>query len=219
MKTLVIIPAYNTAGYVAKLIPSVKQYVSDIVVINDGSTDETSNVARAAGAEVLRHERNLGKGAALKTGFSYALGRDFDVVITLDSDGQHNPAYIPAFLTAFSKAGADLIIGSRLRDKADMPLDRRFSNWTTSRLISALLRTKIDDLQCGYRLYSRKLLADIQLESDRFEFETEIVIKAVKSGFKPVFIPIKVEYGPGFPTQINRLTDTLRWCRRVIETI
>jgi dolichol-phosphate mannosyltransferase len=102
---------------------------------------------------------------------------------------------------------------------ANMPWERRFSNWTTSYLLSQLLKVKIEDLQCGYRLYSRRLLESLNLESDRFELETEIVIKAVHGGMMPHFIPIKVEYGYGFPTQMNRFTDTLRWCRRVLEDI
>lgn len=219
MKPLVIIPAYSSAKYLPKLISTAKNYISDILVIDDGSSDDTSAAARKAGATVYCHERNKGKGAALKTGFRYALDHDFDCVITLDSDGQHDPAYIPAFLNAQSQTGADLIIGSRLRDKADMPLDRRFSNWATSRLVSLLLRTNIEDLQSGYRLYSRQLLGELRLESDRFELETEIVIKAVRKGYPPVFVPIKVEYGRGFPTHMNRFDDTIRWCKMVLKTI
>ncbi|HBC45950.1 MAG TPA: hypothetical protein DCZ43_02780, partial [candidate division Zixibacteria bacterium] len=94
----------------------------------------------------------------------------------------------------------------------DMPWQRRFSNWTTSHLLSLLLKVKIEDLQCGYRVYSKRLLEQLQLESDHFELETEIVIKAIKAGIMPHFIPIKVEYGYGFPTQMSPIADTLRWC-------
>jgi glycosyltransferase involved in cell wall biosynthesis len=219
MKPLAIIPAYNSESYLTKLLPEVQGYISDILVVDDGSADATSATAESLGATVLRHPTNRGKGAALKTGFAYALENNIDMVLTLDSDGQHNPQYIPAFLQAFEKTGIDLIIGSRILDKVDMPWQRRFSNWTTSHLLSLLLKVKIDDLQCGYRLYSRQLLERLQLESDHFELETEIVIKAIRVGIMPHFIPIKVEYGYGFPTQMSPITDTLRWCRRVLADI
>jgi glycosyltransferase involved in cell wall biosynthesis len=217
MKPIAIIPAYNSANYLEKLIPGVKEYISDILVINDGSSDQTSQIVVQLGATVLSHAINLGKGAALKTGFRYALENNFDPIITLDSDGQHDPKYIHDFLRTHTETSADIIIGSRVFDKADMPWDRRFSNWATSQIISLLLKTKIEDLQCGYRLYSRKLIESLRLESDRFELETEIVIKAFKAGFVPHFIPIVVEYGFGFPTQMNRFVDTIRWWRCVLE--
>jgi glycosyltransferase involved in cell wall biosynthesis len=217
MKPIAIIPAYNSANYLEKLIPRVKEYIPDNLVINDGSTDQTSLIAEQSGATVLSHVKNLGKGAALKTGFQYAVENNYDPIITLDSDGQHDPKYIHDFLRAYTESNCDIIIGSRVYDKADMPWDRRFSNWATSHIVSLLLKTKIEDLQCGYRLYSRKLIESLSLESDRFELETEIVIKAFKAGFVPHFIPIVVEYGFGFPTQMNRFVDTIRWWRCVLE--
>jgi glycosyltransferase involved in cell wall biosynthesis len=216
-KPLVLIPAYNSFNYLEKLIPGVLKYIPDILVVDDGSTDATTELADSPGVHILRHSSNRGKGAALKTGFDYALREGFEVIVTLDSDGQHDPQYIPAFLKAYEDTNCDLIIGSRIHDKVDMPWDRRFSNWTTSHLLSLLLRAKIEDIQSGYRLYSRRLLESLHLESDRFELETEIVIKAVQSGMMPNFIPIRVEYGYGFPSQMNRFSDTLRWCRRVLE--
>ncbi len=219
IKPLVLIPAHNSFNFLGKLIPEVKKYSSDILVVDDGSTDATSEMAESSGVHILRHFSNRGKGAALKTGFEYMLREGFDVVLTLDSDGQHDPQYIPEFLKAYNDTQGDLIIGSRIHDKADMPWDRRFSNWTTSHLISLLLRAKIEDIQSGYRLYSRRILETIHLESDRFELETEVVIKAVQSGMTPHFIPIKVEYGYGFPSHMSRFSDTFRWCRRVLELI
>jgi glycosyltransferase involved in cell wall biosynthesis len=219
MKPIVIIPAYNTSKLLPKLIDNVKNYIPDIIVIDDGSTDETSASAENVGARVIRHEINRGKGSALKDAFEVMVNEGYDIGITIDSDGQHEPKYIPDFLMAYERTRADLIIGSRLLDGADMPWDRRFSNWTTSKLMTYLLKTKIDDLQCGYRLYSKNLIEQVKLESMRFELETEIIIKAVKMGITPLFIPIKVDYGFGFPTRMNRLVDTIRWCRAVLEYI
>ena len=217
MRVIAVIPAYNSAAALSFLLPAVKAQLPDIVVVDDGSTDETSLISSREGAKVIRHEANRGKGAALKTGFAYALEKGHDLIITLDSDDQHNPRYIPLFLRAYNKSGADLIIGSRAGNKGDMPRDRRFSNWATSRILSLLLKKRIEDSQCGYRLISGKLLESISLESEKFELETEMIIKAVRAGFNIEFLPIMVRYGKAFPTHISRFVDTLRWCRKVLE--
>ena len=219
MKVIAVIPALNSAIYLARLLPEVKKHVADILVIDDGSTDETKSAAELCGATVIRHKVNRGKGAALKTGFEYALQNDFDIIITLDADCQHDPQYIPNFIEAYQNSGADLIVGSRVKDKADMPRERRFSNWATSHILSFLLKYKVEDSQCGYRLHTRKLLESLKLESDRYELETEMIIKAIQSGFTVRFIPVRVEYGYGYPSHISHVKDTLRWCRRVLESI
>jgi len=121
MNPIAIIPAYNSESYLAKLIPEVGNYIPDILVVDDGSTDATSSTAESLGATVLRHPTNRGKGAALKTGFAYALENNFNPILTLDSDGQHDPQYITAFLQTYEQAGSDLIIGSRILDKLICP--------------------------------------------------------------------------------------------------
>lgn len=217
MKIIVVIPAYNSADTLSLLLPAVKALLPDIVVVDDGSVDETSLVSSRGDAKVIRHETNRGKGAALKTGFAYALENGYDLIITLDSDSQHDPKYIPLFLQAYNKSGADLIIGSRFLNKGDMPWDRRLSNRITSIILTLLLKKRIEDSQCGYRLISRRLLESISLQSEKFELETEIIIKAVRVGIDIEFLPITVKYGKMFPTHISRLVDTLRWCRKVLE--
>lgn len=218
-RPVVIIPAYNSASTLAPLLANIRDFVENIIVVNDGSDDETFEIARSAGAIVIGHEKNMGKGKAVRSGFARALEGDYDSIITMDSDGQHRPEFIPSFLAAFRDSDADLIIGSRKSDLADMPWDRRFSNWMTSHLLSALLRTQIEDSQCGFRLYRRNFIMAVEFESDRFEIETEAIIKAVQRGYKIKFIPIKVNYGAGFPTNINPFIDTWRWCRKVLEFI
>ena len=219
MKAIAVIPALNSAVYLQRLLPAVKHHVADILVVDDGSTDDTANTAESCGATVIKHDTNRGKGAALKAGFAYALKNEYDIILTLDADCQHDPKYIPSFLEAFNKGGADLIVGSRVNDKADMPRERRLSNWLTSHILTFLLKHNIEDSQCGYRLHTRKLLESVKLDSDRYELETEIIIKAIQSGFAVKFIPVRVEYGYGYPSHISHVKDTLRWCRRVLEII
>jgi glycosyltransferase involved in cell wall biosynthesis len=212
-------PAYNSADTIAKAVEGVFSYIPNVIVVDDGSSDRTGEIAESVGAAVVRLDKNRGKGAALSAGFNFALEAGYDIIITLDSDGQHNPKYIPAFLNAFHETRTDLIIGSRITKMSFMPWDRRFSNWATSHILSALLKKKIEDSQSGYRLYSERFLRSVQFESQRFEVETEAIIKAVQGGFSLQFIPITVEYIDGFPTHMNRLVDTCRWCRKVLELI
>jgi len=135
-------------------------------------------------------------------------------------DGQHKPTYIPAFINAYKNTEADIVIGSRKNDKADMPLNRRFSNWCTSKLLSLFLTTNIEDSQSGYRIISREVLGKkSKLKSDNFELETELIIKAHQAGFQIAFTPIRVEYGKDFPSEISGIVDTCRWVRLVLELI
>ena len=219
MKTLAIIPAYQTADYLKDVIVNTKKYLPDVLIVDDGSGGSIRQVAEDNGAIVECHIINRGKGAALKTGFKYAIEHDYDAVITLDSDGQHDPRYIPDFLTAYERYRADLIIGSRASQNTDMPFDRRCSNFLTSHFLSLMLGQKIEDSQSGFRLISVPLLKAVKLKSDRFQLETEIIIKAVKAGFKIGFVPIKVVYGKNFPSSINRWLDTCRWLEMVLEEI
>jgi glycosyltransferase involved in cell wall biosynthesis len=219
MRLLAIIPAFQAVSYIRGVIDSAKDRVSDILVVDDGSTDGTGEIAKSAGAIVIRHDSNRGKGAALKTGFAYAIEHDYEAVVTLDADGQHDPKYIPDFLSVQASTGASIVIGSRIHDKADMPWQRRCSNFLTSRALSLLLRTKIEDSQSGYRLIRTEILKNLPLISDHYQLETEIIIKAVKAGYKIAFVPIKVIYGLDFPTSIRGWADTFRWIRLVLREI
>lgn len=219
MKTLVIVPAFNSADTLPDLLPRIRSYADDFVVVDDGSSDNTADIASELGVDVIKHNNNLGKGAAIKTGFAYALENGFDTVITIDSDCQHDPGDIPRFIQAYSQSGADMIIGSRKQGKYGMPWPRRFSNWSTSRFLSMILKRNIEDSQCGYRLISGKLLKSISLISNRFELESEIIIKAVRAGFKIGFLPIKVDYRGNLLSHMRPFADTIRWCRAVLKLI
>ena len=198
--TAVLISAFNAAETLGALLEQLSRAgrFDHIVVVDDGSIDTTAAVARNAGVCLLRHERNRGKGAALRTGFEYVVSStEATDVVTLDSDLQHDPSTIPAFLEARQRSGADIVVGVRKRFGSGMPLNRVFSNAVTSALVSARTGVSIADSQSGFRLISRQVLKAITLEQDGFEAETELLIKASRRGFTIYGIPIATIYRGG----------------------
>jgi len=196
--TAVLIPALNAAQTLKEVLLKVRSFVPPeaIVVVDDGSTDATARIAQESGAYVIRHGVNRGKGAALRSGFEYVLGKtELRCVITLDADLQHDPAEIPMFVTRWKQGDVDVIVGSRKRFGSGMPFHRRMSNAITSLLVSARAGVVIQDSQSGYRCISRKVLSAIEVESDGYEAETEMLIKAARKGFKLDFVPIATIYG------------------------
>jgi len=173
---LAFIPAWNEATRIGAVVEATGDYLP-VLVVDDGSSDETSAVAKAAGAVVLRHKQNQGKGVALMTGFAWALEQGYDAVLTLDADGQHDPADIPQFLAAYEADAGDLIIGRR--DFSQMPFPRSYSNPFGSWLLSLALKNRIYDNQSGYRLHSRRLLERLDLTTIGFELEVEVIIQTL----------------------------------------
>ena len=210
-RALVLIPSYNAAKTVGNVVREAKQYVPDVVVINDGSRDDTAAVARAAGAEVVDHPQNRGKGGALKTGFAYAIQHGYDVVITLDADGQHLPREIPKFLRAREEMKGDLIIGSRSHLFDQMLPRRRLANRFSAWTIAKASKTGITDSQSGFRLYSANMLRNIRLRTEGFDLESEVIVRAGVGGFKVITIPIDLGFVDGISTSHYKpLKDTLR---------
>jgi glycosyltransferase involved in cell wall biosynthesis len=196
--TLVLIPAYNAGLYLADLIRRIRSTVGDmhILVVDDGSTDNTSEIAQKVGTVLHRHETNMGKGAALQTGFDYAKSQTtIGFILTIDADLQHLPEDIPKFIEAQKQTGASIIIGWRERKGTNMPLHRILSNTLTSALVSMKTGKKIKDSQCGFRLIQRKVFENIHLESRGYEAETEFLIKAARLGFTIGFVPVNTVYG------------------------
>jgi glycosyltransferase involved in cell wall biosynthesis len=189
---LVVIPAYQAAATLAAVVEASARYLP-VLVVDDGSTDETADLAEAAGAEVLRQVPNQGKGAALRAGMRRALDRGASAVVTLDADGQHDPARIPAFLDAFRARQAPLIIGQR--DFSRMPLSRRLANNLGTWTFSWAVGRPIADNQSGYRLIARPLLPRL-LESQEpgFEFEVEMITLAIRAGLAIDWVPIPTIY-------------------------
>lgn len=190
---LVLIPAYNEGERVAPVVRQVLTYLP-VLVVDDGSTDETAFFAREAGAEVLLQTPNQGKGAALLTGFAAALDRGCQAVITLDADGQHDPAEIPAFIAAYHELRADLVIGKR--DFSQMPPVRRLANTLGTALFSRAIGQSVPDNQSGYRLISRRMMEAVRNPAERgFEFEVEMIVTCVQKGFTLAWVPIRTIYG------------------------
>jgi len=192
-KGCALIPAYNEERAIASVVRSARAYLP-VLVIDDGSRDGTARLAGEAGAEVLANPRNLGKGAALQAGMRQALARGDDFIITLDADGQHDPGEIPAFLNAYNKTRADLIIGQR--DFSKMPPVRRLSNTLGTLLFSWAVGARIPDNQSGYRLIGRRLLEVLgQSRETGFEFEVEMIVLCRLHRLKMAWVPIKTIYG------------------------
>ena len=212
MKPCVIIPAYNEAENIADLVRDIRKQKLDILVIDDGSSDNTASLAQINGAVVLKNQRNLGKGASLIKGFDYILKNGFDACITMDGDGQHRPEEIPNFIKAAANSNNGIIIGNRMAKSANMPFIRVITNKLMSWLISKIIRQKISDSQCGFRLLKKEVLKKMKLRTAKFEIESEIIIEASRNGFKIASIPITSVY-INETSHINPFTDTLRFLR------
>ena len=215
MKTCVLIPTYNESKTIAELVTQIKAERLDCLVIDDGSLDETAEIARSSGAAMIIHKENQGKGASLKTGFNYALEKGYEAVVVLDGDGQHNPRDVRRFIEAARKTGADMIVGNRMGNTRSMPPIRRATNRWMSNFISKMCGQHIPDTQCGFRLIRSNILKKIRLISSKYEAESELLIRAGKD-FKIVSIPIKSIYNNQV-SSINPLKDTFRFARLIIR--
>src|SRR5207245_9004247 len=171
---------------VGDVVRAWREISNNIVVINDGSKDGTASAATIAGAEVVSHPQNRGKGAALKTGFAWALQRGYDAVITLDADGQHLPREIPKFLRSREETKADLIIGGRAHLFGEMLPRRRLANRFSAWSIAKASKTGITDSQSGFRLYSANLLRNVRLRTEGFDLDSELIVRAGLGGFKVI---------------------------------
>jgi glycosyltransferase involved in cell wall biosynthesis len=188
---IALIPAYNEARYIADVVKRTLAHLP-VIVIDDGSSDGTGAAAALAGAKVVAHKVNQGKGAALNTGFDYAAKRGVDAAITLDADGQHDPDEIPLFIDAFRAGKGDLIIGQRAF--AEMPAKSQFGNRVGTWLLGKAMGQPVPDNQSGYRLLSRPVMEQVRPSSSRFEAEVEILLRAQMAGFRLAWVPIKTIY-------------------------
>ncbi|MFO7896161.1 MAG: glycosyltransferase family 2 protein [Candidatus Cloacimonadales bacterium] len=192
----VIVPIYNAEKYLPELIGRIAQQIprQNIIAVNDASQDSSASICQELQIETINFSHNRGKGAALQAGFKYALERGFSHAFSIDSDLQHLPEDIPRFLTQLAQTEADLIIGCRKFSLKTMPWPRIFSNSTTSKIVSLVSKSKIYDSQSGYRLYHLKPLQKMKFRSERYQFETEVILKLAKKNGSFSFVPIDTIY-------------------------
>jgi glycosyltransferase involved in cell wall biosynthesis len=212
MTVWALIAAFNEAPNIARVVAGVRPHVAHVLVVDDGSTDGTRQAAEAAGAQVISHAQNRGKGAAVRTGISAALASDATHVLLLDGDGQHEPDDAPALIEAARRGVADLVLGERPFDRATMPRSRywtnRISSWVISRVF---VGTEVGDAQSGYRLVATEVLRRLRLSGRGYEIETEMLIKAARRGARLARVPIHLRYD-GAASKLRPLLDTTRTC-------
>jgi glycosyltransferase involved in cell wall biosynthesis len=213
---IAVIPAYNEEKNMRAVVKKTLQHTDFVIVVDDGSNDNTSEEARQSGAFVIRNEVNKGKAGAMNVGFKHALKKGADFIVVLDADGQHDPDEIPVFVNKIDE-GFDLVVGARQFNRELMPVRRILANAFSSFLTSLATCTKILDSQSGYRVIRRNVLEKICFTSSRYQIETEMLIKAAKCGFKICFVPIKTIYTPQAQSKINQLIDPARFVFLVVK--
>lgn len=218
MKTCILTPAHNESEAIGGLVKGIRDRQLPVIVIDDGSSDDTGSIAKENGAVVLRNEQKMGKGRSLQRGFEYVLDQGYDCVIIMDGDGQHDVGDIDQFIKKATEYPASVVTGTRMQDPQGMPLVRLWTNRFMSLLISALCKQRIPDTQCGFRLIGREVLKNIKLTADAFEIETEILVQASKKGFKIYSVPIKTIYGNEV-SKIHPLKDTCRFVKYIVNEI
>lgn len=206
-----IIPAYCEEKHVGEVVERTLQQVDNVLVVDDGSPDATTANARAAGATVVTHERNVGKGESIKTGLRYWLERGFQHMIILDADGQHLPEEIARFIAA-APAGAAMLIGTRMNDVRTMPVLRRLVNRYMSQRISRVCGQDVPDTQCGFRMISASVIPGLLHGAERFDYETEALFIVSRKGGKIESVPISTVYGDEV-SSIHPVRDTIRFLK------
>ena len=217
MTTGAILPALNAARFLAEVIATIRSLHPDmrILIVDDGSTDGTAETATAAGAEVITHRVNMGKGEALKTGYQWALEQQLEWVFTMDSDGQHLPGEMQGFMDAAKTENLDIVVGTRMAATEGMPWLRKKTNQVTSWTVSHLAGCNIPDSQNGYRLYRVETLRNLTLKTSRYDSESEILVRLARKKFKIGSAPVTTVYGDE-ESSINPFIDTGRFIRLVL---
>jgi glycosyltransferase involved in cell wall biosynthesis len=211
LKTAAIIPAYREEQHIGDVVRRTRRQLDHVLVVDDGSCDPTARCAREAGAEVIVHSQNRGKGEAIKTGLRHWLDRQFTHVIILDADGQHLPEEIDRFIAAAAQAGdRSFFLGNRMNNLTGMPFVRRVVNRYMSNRISRICRQEIPDTQCGFRMLDRQLIPELLDGGNRFDYETEMLIIASRKGYRIESVPITTVYSDEV-SKIHPARDTIRF--------
>ena len=221
-QTAAVIPAYQDEKHIGDIVRRTRARLDHVLVIDDGSTDQTAHRAREAGAEVIVHGENRGKGEAIKTGLGHWLDREVKWVILLDSDGQHLPEETDRFIAAAASlgmpeprakaaaTGPTFFIGNRMNNLAGMPFIRRVVNRLMSRRISRVCGQEIPDTQCGFRMLDRQLIPELLGGGHRFDYETEVLIIASRKGYRIESVPITTVYTDQV-SKIHPVRDAIRF--------
>lgn len=218
---LVAIPAYNEGAFIEQCIIRVSAFVAldHILIINDGSTDQTGEIARISGAKVIEHTRNRGKGAAILTALSFARRNHYQWILLMDGDGQHPAASIPGFFWHIDRDHADVLLGNRQNRIRRMPVHRQISNGITSLLISWCAGgTRIHDSQCGMRALRLSALNGLALYEQGFQLESEMLIKLGRAGARFDEVAIETFYG-GEKSSIRLVDDTLKFILLLLKSM
>ncbi len=207
LSTAALIPAYNCADRVGSVVRGVAKYVPDVLVVDDGSTDGTGDAARAAGASLVAHSENRGKGPAIRSGLAVLLGQPYSHILMLDADGQHDPEDAQRFLDA--APDADFVLGNRLWNREAIPAKRFWTNYIGTRALQLMTGFPLEDSQCGYRLVASSFLRRMGLVGNRYSVDTEIIVRAGKLRARFAHVPVRVIY-EGAVSHYRPLPDTVQ---------
>jgi glycosyltransferase involved in cell wall biosynthesis len=212
-KVAAVIPTFHEEKHIGEVVLRTRAQLNHVLVVDDGSGDKTPDRARAAGADVIVHPQNRGKGESIKTGLRHWLDRQLDFVIILDGDGQHRPEEIDRFISlALLPEKPKLVVGNRMNDIARMPRVRRLVNRYMSSQISRVCGQEVPDTQCGFRMLHRELIPDLLGGAARFDYETEMLFIASRKGFQIHSVPISTVYSDEV-SSIHPIRDTLRFLK------
>lgn len=214
LKLIVVMPAFQEAEKIEQTVCSVLKFCPNVIVVDDGSSDQTAERALAGGADVVVHEQNQGKGIALETGFARALELGADLVLTIDADGQHDPADISTFVDEFNQQDVDVLVGNRMMENRNMPWVRRRTNQFMSWLLSTMMRQHVPDTQNGYRMYRASILTCIHTESKGFAAESEQLLHLADQGLTIGSVPVQTIYSDE-ESSIHPLRDTVKFFKMI----
>jgi glycosyltransferase involved in cell wall biosynthesis len=211
MRAVAVIPAFNEGETIRDVIEGLRGTVAHVLVVDDGSTDATATVARAAGADVLAHGANRGKGHAVRSAIAWLGPRDFTHALTLDGDMQHLPSEAPQLLAAAARANVDVVLGQRRFERAAMPASRYHANRIGSRALSWFVGSPVSDTQCGFRVFRVDALRGLPLRARGYDIETEMLVKLSRRRARIATVPVTAVY-TGRRSNLRPVRDTTRTC-------
>lgn len=214
MRIAALIPALNEEATIGEVVSRITPHVDRVIVVDDGSGDGTAAAARTAGAEVIVHERNAGKGQAVRSGLRRILEADYTHVLLLDGDLQHLPEEAPRLIDAARETGADLVVGERQFRRDEMPASRYHANRIGSRALSGFMGVPLADTQCGYRLFRTGTVRRMKLRATGYDIETEMLVKLGRLGGRIEHVPVTAVYGAR--SKLRPVRDTTRTCFRAV---